>query len=80
MCKIGIIKILRNRFHPKHHSSNSDFIHVTLIKQYNIFITKVENADNFNPNATNVNNTYYGQEPHDEESDESCDEDKSIRD
>ena len=70
MCKIGIIKILRNRFHPKHHSSNSDSIHVTLIKQYNIFITKVEKADNFNPNATNVNNTYYDHEPADEETDE----------
>ena len=70
MCKFGIIKILRHRFHPKHHSSNSDTIHVTLIKQYNIFITKVEKADNFNPNATNVNNTYYNQEPADEESDD----------
>ena len=69
MCKIGIIKILRNRFHPKHHSSNSDSIHVTYIKQCNIYITKVEKADNFNPNATNVNNTYYGQEWADEESD-----------
>ena len=80
MCKFGIIKSIRRRFHFKHKSSNSDSIHVTYIKQCNIYITKVENADNFNPNATNVNNTYYGQEPHDEESDESCDEDKSIRD
>lgn len=69
MCKIGIIKILRNRFHFKQQNSNSETIHVTLIKQYNIFITKVENADNFNPNATNVNNTYYDREPHDEELD-----------
>lgn len=80
MCKFSIIKSFRKSFHFKQQSLNSETIHVTLIKQYNIFITKVENADNFNPNATNVNNTYYGQEPHDEESDESCDEDKSIRD
>ena len=76
MCKIGFIKSIRNRLHPNHHSSNSDTIHVTFIKQYNIFITKVENADNFNPNATNVNNTYYDQEPDDEESDEDLDNDK----
>ena len=68
MCKIGIIKNIRRRFHFKHQSSNSNTIHVTFIKQYNIFITKVENADNFNPNATNVNNTYYNQEPNDDES------------
>lgn len=80
MCKFGIIKSFRKSFHFKHKSSNSNSIHVTYIKQCNIYITKVENADNFNPNATNVNNTYYGQEPYDEESDESCDEDKSIRD
>ena len=69
MCKFSIIKILRNRFHPKHHSSNSETIHITQINLYNIIITKVENTDNFNPNATNVNNTYYNQEPHDEELD-----------
>ena len=69
MCKIGIIKILRNRFHPKHHSSNSETIQFTQINLYNIIITKVENTDNFNPNATNVNNTYYDREPHDKETD-----------
>ena len=70
MCKIGIIKILRNRFHPKHHSSNSETIQFTQINLYNIIITKVENADNFNPNATNVNNTYFDRESTDEESDD----------
>ena len=70
MCKIGIIKILRNRFHPKHHSSNSNIIYIKSIKVYNIIITKVDKTDNFNPNATNVNNTYYDQEPADEESDD----------
>lgn len=69
MCKIGIIKILRNSFHFKHKSSNSDSIHVTYIKQCNIYITKVEKADNFNPNATNVNNTYYGQDQPNKEPD-----------
>ena len=75
MCKFGIIKILRNRFHPKHHSSNSETIQFTQINLYNIIITEVENTDNFNPNATNVNNTYYNQEPADEETDEETDED-----
>ncbi len=73
MCKIGIIKILRNRFHPKHHSSNSETIQFTQINLYNIIITKVENTDNFNPNATNVNNTYYDQDPAEEELDEETD-------
>lgn len=77
MCKIGIIKILRNRFHPKHHSSNSNIIYIKSIKVYNIIITKVENADNFNPNATNVNNTYYNQESADEEKEEEMDEEET---
>jgi hypothetical protein len=75
MCKIGIIKILRNRFHPKHHSSNSETIQFTQINLYNIIITKVDKTDNFNPNATNVNNTYYDQEPADDETDEETDDD-----
>lgn len=70
MCKFGIIKSFRKSFHFKHKSSNSDSIHVTYIKQCNIYITKVEKADNFNPNATNVNNTYYDREPAAEETDE----------
>lgn len=70
MCKIGIIKSFRKSFHFKHKSSNSDSIHVTYIKQCNIYITKVENADNFNPNATNVNNTYYTQDSPDDGQDE----------
>ena len=73
MCKIGIIKILRNRFHPKHHSSNSETIQFTQINLYNIIITKVDKTDNFNPNASNVNNSYYNQEPANEESDEEID-------
>ena len=70
MCKIGIIKSIRRRFHFKHKSSNSNTIYIKSIKVYNIIITEVEKTDNFNPNATNVNNTYYNQEPADEESDE----------
>lgn len=68
MCKFSIIKSFRKSFHFKQQSSNSETIHFTLIKQYNISITKVEKADNFNPNATNVNNTYYDQEPNEDES------------
>lgn len=70
MCKFGIIKSFRKSFHFKHQSSNSETIHYTQINLYNIIITKVDKTDNFNPNATNVNNTYYNQEPADEETDE----------
>ena len=70
MCKFSIIKSFRKSFHFKHKSSNSETIHFTQINLYNIIITEVENADNFNPNATNVNNTYYDQKPADEETDE----------
>ena len=70
MCKIGIIKNIRRRFHFKHQSSNSNIIYIKSIKVYNIIITKVDKTDNFNPNATNVNNTYYDQEPADEEKDD----------
>ena len=73
MCKIGIIKSIRNRFHPKHHSSNSETIQLTQINLFNIIITKVDKTDNFNPNATNVNNRYYAQEPPDEDSGEESD-------
>lgn len=70
MCKFSIIKSFRKSFHFKHKSSNSETIQFTQINLYNIIITEVENTDNFNPNATNVNNTYYDQEPADEESEE----------
>lgn len=69
MCKIGIIKSFRKSFHFKHKSSNSDSINVTYIKQCNIYITKVENADNFNPNATHVYNTYNAQDQPNKEPD-----------
>lgn len=77
MCKFSIIKILRNRFHPNHHCSNSNTIYIKSIKVYNIIITKVDKTDNFNPNATNVNNTYYDQEQADEEKEEEMDEEET---
>ena len=73
MCKLDIIKSIRKRFHLKHHRSNSDSVHVTYIKQCNFYITKVDKIDNFNPNATNVNNRYYAQEPPDVESEKDTD-------
>lgn len=73
MCKFSIIKSIRKRFHLKHHRANSDSVHVTYIKQCNFYITKVDKIDNFNPNATNVNNIYYAQEPPDEESEKDTD-------
>lgn len=73
MCKLDIIKSIRKRFHLKHHRSNSDSVHVTYIKQCNFYITKVDKIDNFNPNATNVNNRYYAQEPPEEDSGEESD-------
>lgn len=69
MCKFGIIKSLRKRFLKKRRNTTLNIIQFTSIQSYNIYITEVENADNFNPNATNVNNTYYAQEPKDEEPD-----------
>lgn len=70
MCKFGIIKSLRKRFLKKRRNTTFNIIQFTSIQSYNIYITEVENADNFNPNATNVNNTYYTQDPKDEEPDE----------
>lgn len=70
MCKFSIIKSFRKSFHFKQQSSNSNTIYIKSIKVYNIIITEVEKTDNFNPNATNVNNTYYDHEPADEETDE----------
>lgn len=70
MCKFGIIKSLRKRFFKKRRNTTFNIIQFTSIQSYNIFITKVENADNFNPIATNVNNTYYDRDSHDEDPDE----------
>lgn len=67
MCKFGIIKSLRKRFLKKHRNTTFNIIQFTSIQSFNIYITEVENADNFNPTAKNVNNTYYTQEPKDEE-------------
>lgn len=77
MCKFSIIKSFRKRFHFKQQSSNSETIHFTQINLYNIIITKVDKTDNFNPNATNVNNTYYDQEQADEEKEEEMDEEET---
>ena len=77
MCKFSIIKSFRKSFHFKQQSSNSETIHFTQINLYNIVITKVDKTDNFNPNATNVNNTYYDQEQADEEKEEEMDEEET---
>ena len=77
MCKFSIIKSFRKNFHFKRQSSNSETIHFTQINLYNIIITKVDKTDNFNPNATNVNNTYYDQEQADEEKEEEMDEEET---
>ena len=77
MCKFSIIKSFRKSFHFKQQSSNSETIHFTQINLYNIIITKVDKTDNFNPNATNVNNTYYDQEQADEEKEEEMDEEET---
>ena len=70
MCKFGIIKSLRKIFLKKRRNTTFNIIQFTSIQSYNIFITKVENADNFNPIATNVNNTYYDRDSLDEDPDE----------
>ena len=69
MCKFGIIKSLRKRFLKKRRNTTFNIIQFTSIQSYNIYITEVENADNFNPNATHVHNTYNAQDQPNKESD-----------
>lgn len=74
MCLFGIIKLLRKTFHKKSQNSNQECILVPLINITNYQIINIEKIDNFNPNATHVNNSHYYERPEDEESEEEQEE------
>ena len=65
-----ITKFLKKRVHNKSQKAIRGTIYIasfTIIYNQKIYVEKV---DNFNPNATHVNNSHYNEPPQDEETED----------